>query len=203
MKLAIFGGTGRTGRLLVSQALEANHALSLLARAPAKVEQSSRPGLTIVQGDLDNLAAIDQVIAGADAVIVATDPYAGGLANIISAMKRHGVRRLVVAAGAGVPVSGDKPTALNQAISAFIKLVSRRVYDAGVDFVRAAEGSQLDYTVARAPRLVEGPARGNLYTGPVSKEMGLTVTRADFATFLLQRATDQQWVGQSPVVANK
>jgi uncharacterized protein YbjT (DUF2867 family) len=37
MKLAIFGATGRTGRPLVQQALEAGHEVVALVRTPAKL----------------------------------------------------------------------------------------------------------------------------------------------------------------------
>jgi nucleoside-diphosphate-sugar epimerase len=202
MKLAIFGGTGRTGKLLVEQALAAGHQVNMLARDPAKVAAPG-PGLTVVQGDLADKAAVDRVIAGSEAVIVTTLPVPDGLRQIIAAMKSGGVQRLVVAAGAGVPVAGDKPTAANRLISAFINLVARKVYQAGVDFVRTAEGSGLAYTVARAARLVDGPAKGKLYVGPVSPEMGFSLTRADYANFLLEQATDHRLVGQSPAVANR
>jgi uncharacterized protein YbjT (DUF2867 family) len=202
MKVAIFGGTGRTGQSLVRQALDAGHQVNALARDPAKAPPPA-PGLTIVQGSLEDAAAVGRVVDGAEAVIVTTVPVAAGLRHIITAMKEQGVRRLIVAAGAGVPVEGDQPTAVNRAISAFIRLISRRVYDAGVDFVRTAEGSGLEYTVVRAPRLVDGPAKGNLYVGPVSREMGLALTRADYAAYLLAQATDWSQVGRSPVVANQ
>ena len=50
MKLAIFGATGRTGKPLVKQALEAGHEVVALVRTPAKMPLPS-DRLTVVQGD--------------------------------------------------------------------------------------------------------------------------------------------------------
>ena len=37
MKIAIFGGTGRTGKQIVDQALANGHELKVLARTPSKL----------------------------------------------------------------------------------------------------------------------------------------------------------------------
>ena len=50
MKLAVFGGTGRTGRLLVEQALAAGHQVTVLVRTPSKL-QIGDERLRTVQGD--------------------------------------------------------------------------------------------------------------------------------------------------------
>ena len=40
MELTVFGATGRTGRHLMSEALEAGHEVRAFARSRAKVEQA-------------------------------------------------------------------------------------------------------------------------------------------------------------------
>ena len=65
MKLAIFGGTGRTGQHLVQQALEQKHQVVLLARTPAKITLQ-HPNLTVIKGDVKDPASVEQAITGAD-----------------------------------------------------------------------------------------------------------------------------------------
>ena len=68
MKLAIFGGSGKTGRFLLEKALQQGHDVVALARTPSKVTVQ-HPNLTIIQGDSQDLTTVERVVSGADAVI--------------------------------------------------------------------------------------------------------------------------------------
>ena len=114
MKLTIFGATGRTGRLLVEQALAAGHDVTAFVRDASAVKWDE-PNLRVLEGELEDTARIAEAVAGAEAVISVLGPsqnkpdYAisRGTGRIIAAMKEHGVRRLIVSAGAGVSVHCD------------------------------------------------------------------------------------------------
>lgn len=69
MKVAVFGGTGRTGRLTVRDALDAGHELSVLARNPSRVELE-HPRLRVVPGKMRDTDAVRATIRGIDAAIV-------------------------------------------------------------------------------------------------------------------------------------
>ncbi len=73
MKLAIFGGTGKTGQHLIQQALDEGHEVVTLARAPSKVT-IQHPRLKIIQGDVLDADCIADVIQGVDAVISVLGP---------------------------------------------------------------------------------------------------------------------------------
>ena len=68
MKLAIFGGSGRTGKPLVERALAGGHDVAILVRDPAKAPAESQH-LTVVTGTVRDQAPVEQVIRGAQAVI--------------------------------------------------------------------------------------------------------------------------------------
>ena len=102
MKLIVFGATGGTGQHLVKQALAQGHMVTAFVRNPAKFGVS-HPGLRIVQGDVLDAASVEQAVSGHDAVLAALGAPARdtnkvrseGTRNIISAMEKTGVRRLV------------------------------------------------------------------------------------------------------------
>lgn len=75
MRLTIFGGTGPTGRLLVTAALDAGHDVTVFARSPGKLGIADER-LRIVQGELSDAAGIRASIDGADAVISTLGPGA-------------------------------------------------------------------------------------------------------------------------------
>ncbi len=68
MKIAIFGGTGKTGRLLIAQALDEGHSVVAYARHPEKLGLGHER-LTVIAGELANAAVIERTVAGADGVI--------------------------------------------------------------------------------------------------------------------------------------
>ena len=65
MRLALTGATGFVGGHLLDAASAAGHQVAALTRKP----QRPRAGVEWVEGSLDNRAALDRLVAGADAVI--------------------------------------------------------------------------------------------------------------------------------------
>ncbi len=66
MRIALTGATGFAGRIILQELLLENHAITALARKP---EQLSNNGITVVQGDLADLAALAQLVEKADCVV--------------------------------------------------------------------------------------------------------------------------------------
>jgi len=78
MKLLIFGGTGRTGRALVEQALEQGHIVTVFARDPTKLGMAHE-NLRVMKGDIADYDSVETAIKAQDAVLSAlgTKPYVG------------------------------------------------------------------------------------------------------------------------------
>ena len=68
MRIAVFGGTGVTGRLLIAQALDEGDSVTAYARHPEKLAIVN-DRLTVVEGELSDAAAIERAVEGADGVI--------------------------------------------------------------------------------------------------------------------------------------
>ena len=66
--VALTGSSGFIGSHVLNTLLAHNYQVQALVRSPNKI-QVSHPKLTLIQGDLHNLAALDQLTASADAVI--------------------------------------------------------------------------------------------------------------------------------------
>jgi putative NADH-flavin reductase len=207
--VTIFGGTGKTGRHLVRQALDAGQHVTVLARTPAKVDlQHER--LRVIEGDIGDPAAVASAVDGADAVLSVLGPtqntpdqqVSRGTKHILDAMKNHGVRRLVVSAGAGVGGEGDQPKLFHHLISFALRVAARHVLEDMTRTVAAVRGSDLDWTVVRVPMLSDDPPKGVVRVGHVGVNTGPRITRADMARFMLDQLHDPAHVRQSPVVSN-
>ena len=208
MNIAVFGGTGRTGRHVVEQALAAGHSITALARTPAKLPKHER--LVAIQGDVQDPSAVEKTVVGAEAVISVLGPTSNeptfevskGMRHILAAMQKHGVRRLIISAGAGVGDPNDTPKLSNKAINLLLKLLARNVYEdmkGAVDVVRASEH---DWTIVRVPRLIDGPKTGLIKVGYVGNGMGMQINRADMAGFMLDQLQNGAYIRKAPAISN-
>jgi nucleoside-diphosphate-sugar epimerase len=89
MKVAVFGGTGNIGRLVVDQLLARDDSVTMLVRDPAKVKQPAGDRLRVVVGGLDD-----------DAALIAPSPQLFG-----SGSRPAGLQVTAPAAYAGSPIS--------------------------------------------------------------------------------------------------
>ena len=114
MKLLIFGSTGGTGRELLKQALEQGYRVTAYARNPAKIDDIKHTSLQVIRGDVLDPASVESAVAGQEAVLSTIGAGAGrtglradGTRNIVEAMEKIGVRRLVCQSSLGVGDSRD------------------------------------------------------------------------------------------------
>lgn len=209
MKLTIFGGSGRTGIHVIEQALEAGHHVTALVRTPSKLGVT-HPNLNVIQGDIRDAAKIEQAVQGADAVISALGPtsnapeftVSNGMQHIINAMRKHAVQRLIISAGAGVGDPQDKPKPVDRLAGGLIRLFSKNVVADMTRAVTLVRESGLQWTVVRAPMLTDQPAVGSVRVAYLGGDIGIRLSRADFAAFMLQQLSDPRWVCQSPVISS-
>ena len=209
MTLTILGATGKTGVHLLARALDAGHTVRALVRDPAKVERRDER-LTLVQGDVREGEAVARAIEGSDAVVSALGPtsnasdmaVSAGTAQVLAAMRRHGVRRLVVVAGAGVGAEGDRPGPFDRLIGLALRVAAKNVLADMQRTVELVRDSDLDWTVVRVPMLTDGPASGRWRVGMVGRGTGPRLARADLAAFLLTQIDDRTHLQASPVVSN-
>lgn len=211
MKLALLGGTGRTGRLLIDMALVQGHSLKVLARDPQQLKRHA--SLEAVQGDARAPDAYAELLAGTDAVLCALGPVKGdsvkgdasgvmtlAAQHLIQFMPEGGVRRLVTLTGAGVARPGDRPKLPDRIIRTLLRLMQPDVLADSVRHVRLICASDLDWTVVRVPMLIGGPAAA-LKVGMVG-DIRPRVTRASTARFMLDALEDRALIGQTPAISN-
>jgi len=99
MKIAIIGATGKAGSRVRDEALARGHEVTAIARNPDGITKRDR--LTAQRGDVFDLDGMARLLAGHDAVVSATRFKAVGAKPIVDAVKKAGVKRLLVVGGAG------------------------------------------------------------------------------------------------------
>ncbi|TDR42469.1 hypothetical protein DFR29_10852 [Tahibacter aquaticus] len=109
MKIALIGATGFVGSAVLEELLRRGHAVTALARSPARI--AARTGLTVIAADVQDAAQVAAGVRGSDAVISAYNPgwndadlynqFRKGHDAIVAGVRQAGVKRLLVVGGAG------------------------------------------------------------------------------------------------------
>lgn len=208
MNIVIFGASGGTGLKLVEQALGREHCVTAFVRSPSRFP-IQHPNLTLFQGDATDAAAVEKAIAGQDAVISVLAParppvphmMETAAKNIVAAMKKHGVRRLISTTGAGVRQPEDQPKWIDYLITALLKLIAKDVWLDSAANVNVIKSSDLDWTIMRYPRLIDGVHTSKYRLGYVSKDSSTQLSRADAADSVLKELTERKWLRKLPLVS--
>ena len=208
MKIVVFGASRGVGLEVVKQALEAGHTVTAFVRSPEKFTMKDAQ-LIVFKGDAMDADAVEKAIAGQEAVISALGPARPPIPhmmeisakNIVAGMKKHGVRRLVSTTGAGVRQPEDQPKFIDHFIGFLLNLLAKDVVLDSAANVKVIQASDLDWTVVRFPRLMDGEHTGRYQVGYVSKSSGTQLSRADGADFILKELTESKWLKKLPVVS--
>jgi putative NADH-flavin reductase len=209
MKIAIFGASGATGKLLTERCLAAGFEVSALLRTPEAF--AHRDHIHAIQGSAFEPAPVRQTIEGADVVFSALganslkkeDVLERAVPQIVAAMRETNtrpkpVRRIIVLGSAGaLPTSLDKQPAWRRWI------VQNIIYNTFLKWPVASQISQwnnlsrsnLDWTMVMPPMLTNTSAHGHYrIDGDALPPNGSRISREDVADFMMQQIDSPQWI---------
>ena len=206
MKIAIFGATGGTGSELVKQALERGHSVTAFVRNPTQLADKG-DSLTVMAGDIHDLANVERCVQEQDAVICAlgardlkkTMIRTEGTVNIISAMKKNNVGRLIVVSAMGVGGSWNSLSMFNKFLFSILMKSTREDHEAQEAAVNA---SGLDWTIIRPSGLVDTPRTGAYSIGENIRAKTSQIPRADVADLILNNLEAQALVHKAVTITN-
>jgi len=206
-RVLIIGATSRSAAELIPQALERGYEVTALARRPDALE-FEHERLTVVQGDVYDVATLTAAMHGDEVVISMVGPrvdpmkevefmdlYTVGTANIMQAMREVGDTRLLVASSLAVEneLPTEKPA--GDELGTMWIWNARRLYRDMQEMEVLVRDSGLDYVILRPPFLVEEPARGDLKVSVDTDSPKQTMlTFADFAAFVLDQIEGDQYL---------
>ncbi|MCG3174576.1 MAG: hypothetical protein GMKNLPBB_02821 [Myxococcota bacterium] len=202
--LFIIGASGRTGRECVREALRRGWTVRAPVRRPEGAF-SPHASLEVLQGDILDAGSLEQAMEGATAALScighAPDSPAAltapGAANLIAAMKKHGVTRLACVTGCLIGHPREHLRGIYRLPFEFGEKMKAMLADRR-EQERLIMASGLDWTIVRPPRLTNGPAKGRYATGP-DLRIGTfsSISRADLAYCLLDCLENPDTVGKA------
>ncbi|MDR7172187.1 nucleoside-diphosphate-sugar epimerase [Nocardia kruczakiae] len=200
MRITIFGANGPTGRQLTAQALAAGHQVAAVTRRPGEFPLR-HDRLEVIGADVLDPGEVDTAVKGRDAVLSALgvppskEPiitYSDGVSNIVTAMRRHGVGRVVVVSSAGVdprPYS-EGGFFFNRLLVPYVtRVAGKTLYDDMRRMEALLRDSDRDWTVMRPSGLYDRPDVTD-YTMVEGHADGIFTARSDLAASMLAAVTE-------------
>lgn len=229
MHVLVIGGSGKTGQLVVKEALKRGFTVTVLLRNPKSLtEFGANNSVTLVEGALGPVS-IDKAMSTPcrpDAVIVTLNqrlatgsPFSAFVGPaymmadahdiLLDSMSKHGVRRLVTMSAFG---TGESFKNLNCMLRGLFRYSNMKYQFEDHDEVdkrvkAAAKASGLQYTLARPVMLADAPPAEGIVVkdnGDKGEGVGLMakISRESVAGFLVDAAANAKWVGRTPVISN-
>jgi putative NADH-flavin reductase len=211
MSIVVFGANGPTGRLLVAHALAAGHQVIAVTRRPDKFPQQ-HPNLTVARADVLDASAVEGIVSGADAILSTLGApygrkqvavYSVGVRNILTAMERHQVRRLVVVSSSA---TDPKPYAdagffFNRVVQPFVvNVLGKTVYEDMRRMEELIRNSEVDWTIVRPSGLFDADFVSD-YELAENHIAGRFTARSDLAAAMLAQIDDERYVRKLLAIA--
>ena len=210
MKLAIIGGTGKTGKELLKQGLEAGHHITALVRNPKKVK-IQHPNLKVIQGNVLNAADLEGIFKDKEAVLSAlghkrflgpSNILSQGTENILQAMKTDKVSRFICITSTGI---NDNRFKLGLYYTLFvIPFIVFFYFRDKAKQERLIMESDLNWTVVRPGQMTNGKKRMQYKQGANLGSYILTkmISRADVAHFMLSQINSPTYYQKAVCITN-
>lgn len=211
MKIAIFGANGPTGQILTRQALAEGHDVTAFTRHPDAFPRMDGP-LRVQGGDVFDPDAVEAAAAGQGAVVStlgvpfgreAVSVYSTGVANMIEAMERNGVKRLTCVSSSTMSPHPEPQGGLifRKVVQPYVvDTLGRTLYEDMRRMEVLIRQSKLDWTIVRPSGLFTAGAVTD-YRLAEATILGRFTAREDLADCLLHQTTDRTYVHKALAVA--
>lgn len=205
MKIILFGASGKTGQIVLEDALALGYEVIAYVRTKASI-QLVHPKLQVVEGQLNERDKLQSVVIGSDACISTlggasltkhSHEIMEGIATIVSIMEEANVKRFIYLSSYG---AGDSRKSMPQPLRFLIADVMLRIpladHTANENCIQK---STLAWTIIRPGGLTNGPITAQLKHGSDNAKLkgNPNISRSNVATFMLQQLTQSDYLNQS------
>ena len=199
--IVIFGATGQTGKVLVTQALALGYKVRVLARNPDKAQLLPKE-VEVHIGDGMDAAAVEKALEGQDAVLCAVGGQSLKDATtrttvtqiIVSEMQKRSISRIIVCSVVGIGASSAHLGWFSRMITGFFLKNAMADHHAQEEVIK---NSGLDYVIFRPPQLINAP-KTERYSIAEEQEVfrATKIARSDVAHAMLNALEHEKWLGK-------
>jgi len=198
--IMVFGASGGTGLEVAAQALEAGNQVTVVLRQP-ELFPIRHEQLRIIKGDVLQPQTYENAFFGIEVVISClgsrnrepTTVYSEGVSNILTAMKKVNVNRIICLSAGAVEVPPNASFIMKFIIKNVLQRLFKHSYADMLVMETILGKSDQNWTVIRPPRLLNGDKTG-IYRSVLNDYLpGMsTLTRADLAHYIIHHLEDEK-----------
>lgn len=216
LKVLVVGASGGTGKAVVAKLLAQGHKVSAFARTATALGRNYA-GLLTINGDVTKQSDIDEAVVGQDVVIVtlgisenplrvrlfgskstANNVRSLGTRNVISAMHKHGVKRLIVQSSFGVGETRGLLGFIDQLF--FSLLLKPQIADTEIQ-EKVVRESGLDWVLAQPVHLTDEESEIPPFVSTNGQARLMKVARKSVAHFLSLAVHEADYLGKSVAIS--
>ncbi len=208
-KVAVIGGTGKSGKYVVQQLLNKGLQIKVLVRNPQNFTVDSSL-VEVVHGNVSNYNTVLKLLSGCNAVIstlgAGVPPskptiFSTATNNIVTAMHALQIKKYVAVTGLNVDTNFDKKSpktkfSTDWMYANFPKSTADRQKE-----YELLQQSKLDWTLVRLP-LIELTEEENEVEISMTDCVGEKISATNLALFLIQQLEDATYIGEAPFIYN-
>ncbi len=210
IKVAVIGGTGKSGKYLVQQLINQEFHFKMLVRNPDHFQNTSS-NVEVVNGNVNDLGAVRSLLRDCDAVIStlgmgipnsAPDIFSQSTKHVLQVMKEYKLTRYIVITGLNVDTPFDNKGVKTKAATDWMKTnYPKSTTDRQLEYALLNE-SDLDWTLVRVPMIIQTEDTGKIIES-LEDCPGEKISATDLALFLIQQLTDEKYIRKAPFIANE
>ncbi len=213
MKVAIFGASGYSGKEILQQALLQGHIVTVLTRAKKSISFPHQ-NLVIIEGNVLDRNTVAGVLKNQQAVIQclgiggkgngqATSLVSDATKIIVDEMEKCGIKRLIAMSnvGAGNSVS-FLPWFFSKIILPYFMKWLKVIIDDKNIMESVIMNSNLTWTIVRAPKIIDRPAKQTITATLDGKNLKFSITNPDNASFIVQQLSSSSFINKAPSISN-
>jgi len=208
IKIAVLGGSGKTGQYLVKHLLNFGHSLKVLVRNP-ETFTIENPLLEVVQGNALDYNDIDKLISGCQAVMSTIGNRKGeppvsapATENIIKAMTKYNIKRYIAITGLTINTPKDVKSRRIRFRSALMRLLYPKVIEDKQHAYDLLSESNLDWTLVRVPFIEFTGTRKYVQVG-LHDCPGKMISSTDVSFFMADQLADTKYIKEAPFISNR
>lgn len=208
-KIAIIGGTGKSGKYLVQELLKQGFYFKILVRNPDNFKIQS-PFMEVIPGDVTDYNAVKTLLDGCHSVIStlgmgipnsAPDIFSRAAVNVLRAMKEFKLRRYIVITGLNVDVPHDHKNPKVVFATDWMKQhYPVSTADKQTEYEILSE-SDVDWTLVMLP-MIEQTEDSSIVNVNLRDCSGDKISATDLALFLIEQLSDETYLRKCSFIAN-
>ncbi|MBO0593987.1 NAD(P)H-binding protein [Cellulophaga sp. E16_2] len=216
MKILILGATGRTGKLVLAEALRQGYEINCLVREPKKITENHIM-LNIFKGSPERISELENAMQDCEGIISALNisrksdfPWSklrtpstflsDVMKNIISLSEKNKINRIVACSAWGVAETEEEiPFWFNWIIKNSNIRVAYKDHERQENLLKT---SNLNWTIVRPSGLINLKKEQKIIESYGNEpKPKITISRKSVAEFMVNALTNEKLIGQAPVIS--